>query len=128
MITKEKLKLILQNCWSKETSVDSKNWTNENPAYGQCAVTALIVNDYLGGDIVWSYATFPNGTKISHYFNNIGGIEIDFTKEQFPKETVILKGVAKTKEFNSTREYILSYDSTKIRYELLKEKVKGFFK
>jgi len=124
MISENKLKIAFQKSWIKESSSDVEKWTKLNPSYGQCAVTALIVNDYLGGEIVWSDAILPTGEKISHYFNKINEVEIDFTKEQFPKGTKISKGIAKTKEFNSTREYILSYSSTKIRYHLLKKRVK----
>lgn len=45
------LELALVNSWSKETSLDPDNWAPANSALGQCAVTALIINDYLGGRI-----------------------------------------------------------------------------
>ncbi len=34
--------------WSIETS---SKWTTENPAKGQCGVTALVVQDIYGGEI-----------------------------------------------------------------------------
>jgi hypothetical protein len=117
----DKLKEILRKAWSKETSADPENWSNENPAYGQCAVTALIVNDIFGGKIVWAEVDV-NGKKVSHYFNVVEGEEIDLTREQFPKGTIVPKGVDKTKGFPSTRDYILSYESTRKRYEILKKR------
>jgi hypothetical protein len=45
------LELAIKYSWVNETSADSENWTRENPSYGQCVVTALIVDDYLGGEI-----------------------------------------------------------------------------
>lgn len=109
----------------KETSSDPKNWSRDNPAWGQCAVTVLIVNDYLGGEIVWAEAKLPDGRGISHYFNLIDGKEVDLTRRQFPEGTAIPQGVEKKKEFATTRDYILCApgSSAKERYEILKEKV-----
>ena len=42
------VKEILEKSWTKETcSLGLRNiWTIDNKALGQCAVTALIVNDF----------------------------------------------------------------------------------
>ncbi|PZN12624.1 MAG: hypothetical protein DIU69_02970 [Bacillota bacterium] len=40
---------IFRQCWSKDTS---SKYTPENPARGQCGVTALVANDLLGGEIL----------------------------------------------------------------------------
>ncbi|MFH1065935.1 MAG: hypothetical protein V1734_05515 [Nanoarchaeota archaeon] len=116
---------ILLKSWDKETSSDPDNWTTENPAWGQCAVTALIVNDYFGGKLVWANAMMPDGKNISHYFNSIDGKEMDFTLRQFPEGTVVHEGMDKTKGFLTTRDYVISFEPTRIRYEKLKEKVKN---
>lgn len=125
MITTSELEAALNKSWRKESSSDPENWTPENPAWGQCAVTALIVNDYLGGDIVWTNASLPDGREISHYFNKIDGVEKDLTRVQFPEGTRIPEGIPKTKEYASTREYILSYPITQQRYDSLKEEVEA---
>ncbi len=119
------LEAILKVCWNKETSSDPDNWSQDNPSYGQCAVTSLIVNDYFGGEIVWANALLPNKTEVSHYFNRIGDAELDLTRAQFPEGTTVPKGIPKSKEFSSTREYILSYPITQKRYETLKTMVQG---
>ncbi len=126
MISESELELTLKNSWTRESSSDPENWTSDNPAWGQCAVTSLIVNDYLGGEIVWANAILPDGRGISHYFNKINGLEKDFTRTQFPTGTTIPLGIPKTKEFSSTREYILSYATTQQRYELLKHRIQRF--
>lgn len=46
------LKKALQKSWTKETSYSPEKWITSNPSVGQCAVTALIVNGYLGGSII----------------------------------------------------------------------------
>lgn len=84
-----------------------------------------MVNDYFGGDIVWADAILPNGQKVSHYFNIIDGKVVDLTRSQFPDGTIIPEGIEKKKDFASTREFMLSSDNTKKRYELLKEIVRN---
>lgn len=118
-------KKVLQKSWSRETSYCPEEWDDSNPSVGQCAVSALVVNDYFGGDIVWAEAVLPNGQIVSHYFNFIDGKEVDLTRSQFPDGAIIPEGVEKKKEFASTRDFMLSSESTKKRYELLKERVKN---
>jgi hypothetical protein len=65
----------LRRSWSVETG---RNWRPENPAAGQCGVTALVVNDELGGKIL---KTDVNGSW--HFYNFIDGKRIDFTMSQF---------------------------------------------
>lgn len=117
------LEKALQKSWSKETSYSPDLWTVGNPAMGQCAVTALVVNDYLGGEIVWADAVLPDGQKISHYFNQIDGKEIDLTRSQFPEGTDIPRGVMKNKNFSTTRDFMLSNENTRKRYGLLKTRI-----
>ena len=127
-----KLELALLNSWCKETT---KDWRPENPSWGHCAVTALVVQDFYQGEIVWAQAVLPNGQKESHYFNKRDGQEIDLTRQQFPEGTSIPQGKTKLEgmkngkshgPFPTTRDYILSYEDTRQRYETLKTKVLHF--
>jgi hypothetical protein len=68
---------LLLKCWSTQSST---KWTKENPAKGQCAVTALVIQDHFGGEI---YKTRIDG--IWHFYNRIGGFRYDFTAEQFDR-------------------------------------------
>ena len=120
------LELALRNSWNRETSADPKNWSEKNPSFGQCAVTALVVQDYLGGDIVNSLVDLGNQKTESHYFNLINGQEVDLTREQFPIGTHVPPGQPKTKDFKTTRDYVLSYEPTQKRYEILKDNVQKF--
>ena len=61
-------------CYSKVGSL----WKRENPYIGMCAITALIVQDYFGGDIAKIKVD-----GISHYFNFIQDQVVDFTVKQF---------------------------------------------
>lgn len=119
----EELKDKLEKAWCAETSYYSETWNEANPTYGQCAVTALLVNDILGGEIVWAEVDLFDGKKESHYFNLIDGKEIDITRSQFTEGTVVPRGVPKTKGYTTTREFMLSSENTRRRYELLKKKI-----
>src|SRR6266566_2911292 len=47
------LRKRIRACWRADTSSDPTGWSVSNPAWGQCAVTACVVHDVLGGRIVW---------------------------------------------------------------------------
>ena len=74
-ITTDKMQETLFNSWSIHSST---LWTTDNPAAGHCGVTALVVNDILGGDIVKT--RYGN---IWHFYNRINTEIFDFTKSQF---------------------------------------------
>lgn len=122
-LTLEKLKSALEESWSNDTAHGSVIWSKKNIANGQCAVTALVVNDYFGGEIIWAEAILPNNEKISHYFNLINEEEIDLTRSQFPNGTIIPHGKRKNKNFSTTRDFMLSNEDTLGRYKILKKRV-----
>ena len=72
---------ILRICWCKETAYPScqSDWVKDDPSYGQCAITAMLVYDMFGGTI-HRIRVSGGGT---HYFNKINGHYIDLTREQF---------------------------------------------
>jgi hypothetical protein len=45
------LERALEVAWERTTSADPDRWSPQNPAWGQCAVTALIVQDHYGGEL-----------------------------------------------------------------------------
>lgn len=71
----DRVREALEDSWSIETAVQ---WSEENPANGQCNVTAVVVHDLFGGDILRTY--YP---EFWHYYNRIDGKRIDLTDSQF---------------------------------------------
>jgi len=65
----------LVKSWSLETAVQ---WTAENPASGQCNVTAAVIHDVFGGDILRT--RLPG---VWHYYNRIDSRRFDLTDSQF---------------------------------------------
>ncbi|GLW27932.1 YunG family protein [Actinoplanes regularis] len=87
------LESVLRTAWGRDTCDphDLADWTPENPARGQCGVTALVVQELLGGELVVG-EHLVDGTRYGdHYWNRLpGGRDVDFTFEQFgPGETVV---------------------------------------
>lgn len=104
----------IQQAWCRETSSEYEKWSPENPALGQCAVTALVIQDLLGGVLVRGKI---NG--VSHYWNWLpSGDKVDMTICQFGDNIAF-------DEFpiERSREYVLSFPDTKRRYELLKKRI-----
>jgi hypothetical protein len=85
----ESLRSKLQRAWSRQTSEDPKHWSQSNPAWGQCAVTALFVHDILGGEIV--KVKVPNYHE-THYYNVLpSGEEVDLTEDEFDSEQPVFR-------------------------------------
>ena len=70
---------LLQS-WSRESS---SKWKHKNPALGQCGVTALVVQDILGGEIYKTIVEKPGVPPLWHFYNKVDGKFVDFTSSQF---------------------------------------------
>ena len=109
----EKIKDTLLECYSKDLCYPKMqcSWNNDNKYFGMSLITALIVNDYFGGDICKIYVA-----GISHYYNLIDSEIIDLTSKQFNLDIDY-----KNYEIIN-REKILT-DDTKYRYNILKKRL-----
>ena len=113
----------LRKSWSQETAFDANDWLPENPARGQCVVSALVVQDYLGGDLQ-RFEVQGNGFFETHYVNLLDGVVIDTTASQYSALSVTLTPTpTDLKGFASIREKRLADNSTRERYELLGKRV-----
>lgn len=114
------LETKLRKCYSKETAFykNKEAWNNHNPTCGQCAITALIVQEYFGGTI---HRIRVNENE-THYFNIIDKKIIDLTKEQFNVRNI--KIIYDENELTSREEILKSVDTVK-RYNILKERIKN---
>lgn len=117
----------ISKSWVRETSADPEGWTPDNPAWGQCAVTALTVQDFLGGELVRLDLTGHNDPKISamrsHYFNKIGQAEPDISSGQFGDINRFYQFRFSQEISVRDRSYLLGNLDTTARYILLRYEV-----
>ena len=106
----------LQKAWCKETAHPAyqEKWSEENPAVGQCAVTALIVQEELGGDIMSCKVG-----RSSHFVNVIDGKIVDLTISQFGPNAKYTDNSFKYR----TAKSLLKNKDVRVRYELLKSRM-----
>ena len=110
----------LRKAWCAETAHPSyrDKWSPENPSSGQCAVTALVVQDLFGGNI---YSCKVG--KFSHFINIIDDKIYDLTAEQFGSANQIcyMKNSFKLR----SRESLLRNKDVASRYALLKSRLEA---
>jgi hypothetical protein len=116
-VSLEAVEAAARAAWAVDTSSDPDRWSADNAAWGQCAVTSLLVQDFFGGDLL---RTEVEG--ISHYWiRTPDGREVDLTREQFGPHAKVGPGEARD------RNYVLSFPQTRRRYDLLRRRVQAAF-
>ncbi len=76
----------LRASWDRDTSDDPAGWSRQNPALGQCAVSALVVRALYGGDIVIATVLDRHGNRTpdGHAWNVLpSGQHFDPAFDQF---------------------------------------------
>lgn len=82
--TLREIEQAIRAAWSRETSDDPDEWSETNPARGQCAVTALLVRELLGGEILVANVLRDGVRDDRHAWNRLpSGLTLDLTREQF---------------------------------------------
>jgi hypothetical protein len=84
----EQVASAFHRSWSRATA---RQWTEANPAAGQCNVTALLVHELFGGELLKT--RLPEG---DHFYNRIDGVRFDFTESQFA-HTIVYTDVPTTR-------------------------------
>ncbi|SRR6266487_2084037 len=113
----------LRQSWIAETSYVPAEWSHENPARGQCAVSSLVLQDHLGGDIRRSKTTFQ-GKRESHFYNVLENGEVfDATREQYPDNVGLEEAPVILEGFTSIREMLLNDADNARKYGVLRELV-----
>ncbi|MEV0254468.1 hypothetical protein AB0H82_09385 [Streptomyces sp. NPDC050732] len=112
------IEAALRDSWGADTADprSGETWSQDNPERDQCGVTALVLNDLLGGELILGEVHVDGERTGYHWWNRLAlGVEIDLTRGQFlPGETVV-GGTAVTRppEIRHCRE----------EYELLRARV-----
>lgn len=107
----------IERAWCKKTSADPDKWSEFLPEHGQCAVTALVVQDILGGQLLRAEID-----GVSHYWNRLPGRgHLDLCAGQFPQDAECTSEVVERE-----RDYVLSFPDTLARYELLRDRLERY--
>lgn len=84
----------IRAAWAADTcspdDVERSPWQPDNPAWGHCDITALLVHDLLGGDLMLGDVHSGAEQHGYHWWNRLpGGLEVDLTRSQFRDGQVI---------------------------------------
>jgi hypothetical protein len=107
--------------WNVDTCdpVDRPDWRPDNPARGQCGVTALVLHDLFGGDLVLGEVHVAGERTGAHYWNRFGAdLEVDLTREQFRPDELVVGGQVVRRPAGPPRR-------CREEYELLRARVLG---
>lgn len=114
-LTLGELEQAIRESWGRDTSDDAGEWSGDNPARGQCAVTALLLRDLLGGEILIANVLRGGERVERHAWNRLpSGLALDVTRSQFRD--------GETYEQPSPGEPVLV---ERARYELLAGRVRA---
>jgi len=83
-VTLAELEDAIRASWTREISEEPDKWSDENPAFGCCAVTSMVVRDYLGGDLVIA-GVVKDGVRVDRHVWNVlpSGLAVDLSRDQF---------------------------------------------
>lgn len=124
--TIQELTAALHASWGADTCFDASEWSTDNPARGQCVVSSLIVQDYIGGELL-RYEVGNNGQPETHYCNQLpDGTILDTTGSQYRTPVTLRIKPIDLKGHTNVRAKRLADDETCQRYELLKQRVADF--
>lgn len=91
-LTIHEVEMALRQSWALDTCdpIDVPNWSQDRPSRGQCAATALVVRDLLGGQLLEAEVHFKGGERQGfHYWNRLVGIDVDLTGDQFTEDEIV---------------------------------------
>lgn len=86
---------VIRSAWGPDTCdpTDLADWRPDNPSRGQCGVTALVVQDLLGGDLVLGEVHVAGVRRGYHYWNRLpDGTDVDLTRDQFASDEIVTAG------------------------------------
>lgn len=114
----KKLIKSIKSAWIFETCHPDvkKEWRSDNAEFGQCGVTALLIQEIYGGRIAIN-------KKYHHVWNVLpDGKKIDITRSQFPKNTrIVREGFISRKDMFSNE--LAKKAKVKERYVLFRKRV-----
>lgn len=86
--TLTEIEQAVRGSWAADTcspdDVERAPWTPENPAWGHCDITALVLHDLFGGELMAGEVWLGGEQHGYHMWNRLlDGAEVNLTAEQF---------------------------------------------
>ena len=108
---------VLSTLWCRETCAPrmQKDWSEDNITWGQCSITAFLVQDIFGGKV---YGIPLNDGSV-HCYNEVDGKVFDLTSEQFGGEKLVYEN--NPEQF---REVHFAKEEKRLRYEMLRKNLR----
>lgn len=120
-LTVDELRDRFLAAWGPDTCYPHmrEEWNPANPARDQCGMTALVVQDVLGGDLILAEVHVDGAQVGHHYWNRLpDGSEVDLTADQFRPDEVVVGGKVVARPPDAPRYH-------REQYELLRTRVLG---
>ena len=108
--------------WSPDTAFASDEFmaptATVTPSRGQCGPTSMVLNDWLGGELIVA-DVLANGVEVGvHYWNRLpSGLEVDLTRDQFLSHEVVSGSREVTRSPGTSPRYGVE------QYHLLRDRV-----
>lgn len=119
----ETIYAAIRECWTRDTSADPDEWSEQNPARGQCDVTSLVLLEYLGGGLQLAKVSVGGVDTEHHYWNQLSpDVKVDLTEDQFRTGEVIAEPQLFSEEFIRTN-YENTHADVRERHQLLRDAV-----
>jgi hypothetical protein len=118
-VTVEELRTHFLAAWGPDTCYPNmrEEWNPDNPSRDQCGMTALVVQDILGGDLILAEVHVAGEQIGHHYWNRLpDGSHVDLTADQFLPEEEVVGGKVVVRPPGAPRYH-------REQYELLRERV-----
>ena len=95
----------------------SEEWTPQNPSRDPCGMTALLVQDVLGGDLITAEVHVDGAQVGHHYWNRLPErSELDLAADQFLPDEEVIGGKVVVRPPDAPRYH-------REQYELLRRRV-----
>lgn len=87
-LTLDEIEAALKASWAEDTcspdDLERAGWSRDNPAWGHCDVTAMLINDIFGGSLVVGEVYAGEEQQGYHWWNRLdSGLDLDLTRSQF---------------------------------------------
>lgn len=95
-LTLAAIEAALEASWAADTcspdDLERTGWSPANPARGQCDITALLLNDIFGGDLVVGEVFAGEEQQGFHWWNRLeSGVDIDLSRHSFGRGSESLR-------------------------------------